>query len=271
MKIRLTSFIVLLSVFSLCSCGNAKENNGSSSFQPEENKEYKVLFIGNSFTYYNSLDVLVKNIADNIGVKMNTKRYAVGSHTLLEDANPSDSLGSQIQADLKNTQYTDVVLQDKSNYPYNHYKDFDNGVSSMKDIINQSQNNARISLYETWGYNSENLTEPIPTIETTIRNNTKQVARKHSLNVVYVGQAFTYIYENYPSVNLYASDNKHPSYAGSFLAALVFVSSLTGKHVSNVTYQGEEGKTNAEGHTTYIDKSTLDILITTTENVVFPK
>ena len=270
MKNKLARFVVLLSMFSLCACTNANSNN-SNSEPMEEDKEYNVLFVGNSFTYFNSLDVLVKNIASNINIKMKTKRYAVGSHTLLEDADPNDSLGSQIQADLKNTQYTDVVLQDKSNYPYNHYKDFDSGVSSMVDIINKSQKNARISLYETWGYNSDNLTQPIPEIESTIRSNTKQVGRKYNLNVVYVGQAFTYIYENYPSVNLYSSDNKHPSYAGSFLAALVFVASLSGKHVSNVTYQGEEGQVNAEGHTTYINKSTLDILISTAENVVFPK
>ena len=267
MKKRLVRFLVLLSLFSICAC--TKNNNSNN--QPEDNKEYKVLFIGNSFTYYNSLDALVHNIAENININMETKRYAVGYHTLMEDADPNDSLGSQIQEDLKTNQYTDVVLQEKSNYPYNNYTDFETGVSSMVDIIKESQDDARISLYETWGYNSDGITGNIPNIESTIRTNTEQVASKYDLNVVYVGEAFTYIYKKYPTIKLYCDDKKHPSYTGSFLAALVFVATLTGRHVSNVTYQGEKGKTNSAGQTTFIRKTTLNILISATEKIVFAK
>ena len=264
MKNIFKNFCALFPVLLLCSCVNTINDNEDA----KDDKEYNVLFIGNSFTYYNSLDSLVHDIAENIGVKMTTKRYAVGAHSLLEDTNADDSLGSLIQQDLKNNQYTDIVLQDKSNFPYNHYNDFKNGVSGMKNIIEENQENARITIYETWGYNSENLTAPIPEMESTIRANTKMVSRLYSLNISYVGEAFTYIYENYSSINLYASDNKHPSYVGSYLAGLVFVATLANVHVTNVNFLGK-GITNSERHVETIDAATLDILKNVAEIVVY--
>ena len=253
---------------SACSTGGQSDQGGSSGGE-EEKKSYDVLFIGNSFTFYNSLDVLTEKIATDIGIDMKCKAITMGSHTLLEDADENDSLGRKIDADLKNHQYTDIVLQDKSNYPYNHYSEFREGVEKMSKKISDTQEHAKTYLYETWGYNSENLTEPIPTMEDTIRYNSKLVGKRYGLTVVYVGQAFTYIYENHPELNLYHQDNKHPSYLGSYLSALIHVATITGKHVNNVKYQGEYGVTNEYGQVTFVSEVTRDILINTAEMVVY--
>ena len=258
--------LITLLPFLLCSCVNKKSDT------PVDNKEYNVLFIGNSFTYFNDMPTIVNKIASDAGVsiKMNTMMYATGAHTLLEDCDYNDSLGRKIQDDLKVNQYTDIILQDKSNYPYNHYNEFCDGIEGMKNIIEKSQQNARISLYETWGYNSESLTKPIPEMEALIRNNTKLAARKFGgLNICYVGEAFTYIYENYSSYNLFGSDNKHPNYLGSYLAALVFVSSLSEKHITNVAYRGEEGKVNAQGNNAWVSETEQRVLIEVAEKIVF--
>ena len=267
--------LCIVPVFTLFACTTNKSEDTTSIIseqpsEPETKQEYKVLFIGNSFTFYNSLDDLTQKIATNIGIKMTCKAYTQSSHSLLEDADPNDALGKQIFSDLKTNQYTDIILQDKSNYPYNHYSDFKNGVKAMKDKITPLQPNADLHIYETWGYNSENLTEPIPDIEATIKKNTDMVAKAYNLSVVYVGQAFTYVYENHKNINLYhPSDNKHPSYLGTYLSALVHVASLTGKHVNNVTYQGEYGKTNEYGQVTFVDEVTRNTLIEVAERIVF--
>ena len=254
-----------------CAGNNASSEpvDNKENETPVEEKSYDVLFIGNSFTFYNSLDVLTAKIAENIGIDMKCKAITLGSHSLLEDADENDVLGKKIDADLKSHQYTDIILQDKSNYPYNHYSEFREGVSLMTQKIASTQETARTHIYETWGYNSENLTAPIPTMEDTIRYNTKMVAKRYDLGVIYVGAAFTYIYENYPDLNLYHQDNKHPSYLGSYLAALVHVATLTGKHVTNVTYQGEYGVTNEYGQVTFVSEVTKQILIDTAEMVVY--
>ena len=267
----LLKLLCVVPLFTLLACSTSKSNSEQGSIEPDEPKSYKVLYIGNSFTYFNSLDEVTENIAKSINIDMTCKRYAVASHSLLEDCDANDSLGKQIFADLKVNQYTDIVLQDKSNYPYNHYADFKNGVKGMKDKIVPLQKNAKIHLYETWGYNSENLTAPIPEMEATIKKNTDMVAKAYSLSVAYVGQAFTYVYENHKSINLYYSDNKHPSYTGTYLSALVHIATITGKRVSNVKYQGEKGKTNEQGQVTFVDEATRDILIDVAEKIVFSK
>ena len=264
-------FFAAIAVFLLaCANNNTTDSKDTSTdSQSVEEKSYDVLFIGNSFTFYNSLDVLTENIAKNINIDMTCKAITMGSHSLLEDADPNDSLGKKIDADLKKNQYTDIVLQDKSNYPYNHYSEFREGVEKMSQLIESTQENANTYLYETWGYNSENLTDPIPDMEDTIRYNSKMVAKRYGLTVIYVGQAFTYIYENYPDLNLYHQDNKHPSFIGSYLAALIHVATITGKHVDKVTYQGEYGVTNEYGQVTFVSEVTRNILINTAEMVVY--
>ena len=261
----LRKLICIIPVFTIFSCSNNKNTDDG----PKEKKHYEVLFIGNSFTFYNSLDVMSETIAKNIGIDMTCKSYTLGSHSLLEDTDPNDSLGKKIFADLKVNQYTDIILQDKSNYPYNHYADFKSGVRGMKEKIVPLQSEAKIHLYETWGYTSENLTAPIPEMESVIRKNTTMVANLYGLEVTYVGQAFTYVYENYKDINLYHQDNKHPSWIGTYLAALVHVATLTGEHVKGVTYQGEYGKTNEYGQVTFVDEVTRNILIDVAEQVVF--
>lgn len=253
----------------LISCGNNTPGGNNEPEPTEEDKSYDVLFIGNSFTFYNSLDVLTEKIAENIGVDMKCSAITMGSHSLLEDADENDVLGKKVDAALKNHQYTDIVLQDKSNYPYNHYSEFREGVSQMSTKISATQENAKTYIYETWGYNSENITTPIPEMEDTIRYNTNMVAKRYGLGVAYVGAAFTYIYENHPDINLYHQDNKHPSYLGSYLAALIHVATLTGKHINNVTYQGEYGVTNEYGQITFVSEVTKQVLINTAEMVVF--
>ena len=260
------SFVLLLAA---CSSNSSSNQNVTDSASEETNESYDVLFIGNSFTFYNSLDVLTETIAKDINVDMKCNSITMGSHTLLEDSDENDVLGKKIDAELKSHQYTDVVLQDKSNYPYNHYSEFKEGVEKMSKKISETQESAKTYLYETWGYNSENLTEPIPDMEDTIRYNSKMVAKRYGLTVVYVGQAFTYIYENYPNINLYHQDNKHPSFIGSYLSALIHVATITGKHVSNVTFQGKYGNTNEYGQVTFVDETTRDILINTAEMVVY--
>jgi len=47
--------------------------------------------------------------------------------------------------------------------------------------------------------------------------------------MVPAGQAFLYINQNFPNINLYTEDLRHPSKEGTYLAALMIFSSLSNK------------------------------------------
>ena len=66
-----------------------------------------------------------------------------------------------------------------------------------------------------------------------------------NLNVNYVGRGFTTVYQTYPEINIYHTDNKHPSFAGTYLASLIHIMSITGIDVRDCTYVGSVSNENA--------------------------
>ena len=50
------------------------------------------------------------------------------------------------------------------------------------------------------------------------------------------GQAFLYVNQNYPSINLYTDDLRHPSKEGTYLAALMVFTTLNDKSPEGNTY-----------------------------------
>ena len=75
-------------------------------------------------------------------------------------------------------------------------------------------------------------------MEAAIREGYQNAAKATGTTVSPVGEAFTAVYENEPSVNLYASDNHHQSYAGSYLGACVHAAAVLGVDVRETTYTG---------------------------------
>jgi hypothetical protein len=59
------------------------------------------------------------------------------------------------------------------------------------------------------------------------------------IDVAYVGLAFNDVYTNNPTLtNLYADDLTHPSYSGSYLAALTIFTEITKIDPDEVKYNG---------------------------------
>lgn len=211
----------------------------------------KVLFIGNSFTFYSDVPDLTYKIATDLKCKINVDSVTKGAHTLEKFSDPTDEMGKIVYEKLENNQYDYVILQEQSSRPLNAYDKFYAGVSTLKDAINKYQKNCDIRLYETWGYAEEAAAHKydIPTMEKELRKAYDNVATSLDLKVHYVGKAFTYIYENNKDINLYFTDNKHPSYTGAFLSALVHVGNIFKTDFTNLTFNGE------------LDKNTVNSLI----------
>ena len=200
------------------------------------------LFIGNSFTYYNDMPKIAENIAKNLGYDLTCDSVTVGSHTLEQYADPTDEYGKIVDEKLKSsTKYNYIILQEQSTRSYTHFDSFDKAVSTLKTNINEYQNNAEISLYETWGFEEGASANKwtIPQMEEEICSKYDSVANKYNLSVHYVGKAFSEVYENHPEINLYAEDKKHPSYEGSYLSALVHIGTMFNCDVRSTSFNGE--------------------------------
>ena len=226
----------------------------TSTPTPTSTKEqsYNVLFIGNSFTHYNDLEVVSQNVGQDIGLDITCDRVATSAFHLYEHADATNPTGQLVEEKLKNNTYTHVIIQEHSTYPVSNYQGFLNGATALVNKIRTYQKYATIRLYQTWGFENMvgNYGNTIPECENALCEAYKKVGKALNINIHYVGKAFTKSYLDNPDINIYYSeDNKHPSFAGTYLSALIHILSLSGKKLDNLSYRGVEGSSNQYGET----------------------
>ena len=191
------------------------------------------------------MPTLFKEIATAAGAEVTVESITTGSQSLKNWSDPTTEDGARVEAALTSNDYDIIVLQEKSTSPVNDdYRYFVSGAKALAERIEQTQDNCRIFLYETWGSPAYagSYGGSIPVMESRLRTAYDTVAEKIGATVSYVGKAFTYTYENHAEINLYNTEDKnHPSYEGSYLAACVHATTLLGLNVENSTYNGTLG------------------------------
>ena len=264
--------LLLLAVPALVSCVclvNEHPTSKASSSSSEESTSsidyqtnYNVLFIGNSFTFYNDLDAMANNLAQSVGLtNFHAERVAASSYRLSQHADGNDEVGKQVEEKLKNNHYTHIIMQEQSTLPVSNYNNFLAGATALYNKIKTYQSDAKVSLYETWGFNNMvgNYGSSIPECEANLYNAYRNCARALNVDVHYVGRAFTKSYQEQPAINLYHTDDKHPSFKGTYLSGLIHLASITGVDVRTATYQGTPGSTNAYGETYINDEESASL------------
>lgn len=205
-------------------------------------EELNVLFIGNSFTYYNDLPALFAEVANGAGSNVNADSVTVGAHNLISFADENDEYGAQVAQKLAENQYDVIILQEQSTRPITGYNLFLQGATALKEKIDSTQDDCRVYLYQTWGYpaaiTGSGSYADIPTMEAALHAAYENCAFAIGATVAYVGEAFTYVYGHYADINLYNADNQHPSYEGSYLAACVLAATITGCDPLGTTFTG---------------------------------
>jgi hypothetical protein len=228
-----------------------RDADGSIAVMEETNKVTKVLFIGNSFTYYSDIPSLFGSIATAAGKNVVVESVTCGAWTLTKFADPTDEYGKQVAEKLNsNSDYDVIILQEQSTRPLNNYNAFLSAAQSLQQTINQTQTNCQIYLYATWGYEeaATSRNQTIPAMEADLRAAYQNAANTMKVKVCNVGKAFTAMYNQYPQMltagttdstfNIYYSDNKHPSYIGAFLSACVHVATILNVDPRLSTYTG---------------------------------
>lgn len=232
---------------------------------------YKMLFIGNSFTFYPndlfSVDnpavcALSKEIGSSLGIDLEIDFVVKGSHTLKKFANKNDEMGKIVDEKLNSSSdYDYIILQEQSTTPVNDYNSFKSGVESLLAKIETTQTDSEVYLYETWGYpsavSSSSIFSSVKTMEGLLRDAYKKCATECGVKVTNVGQAFTEVYENHPEINLYGKDDKHQAYTGAYLSSCVHIANIFGVDVREATFKGE------------LDEKTANTLKETAYKVVF--
>lgn len=228
------------------------EENNPRIWKPVIEKVSSVLFIGNSFTFYEGspedpgVPRYFSAIAGDFGQKTNLDWVLKGSHTLTKFADANDEMGAIVEEKLKTNQYDYVILQEQSTAPINNYSAFEKAVGALKAKVDANQKNCTTVLYETWGsptgIQGTSFTS-VGEMEAALYAAYSKAGKAHSCPVNYVGSAFAYAYETL-HMDIYYSDNRHQNNYGAYLSAAVHVHNLYHFNVTQCyEYAGLDAKT----------------------------
>lgn len=189
----------------------------------------KVLFIGNSYTYFNNLPGMLTDLSTSLGDYVQLTSQVAGGATFQDHAtNPATYTA------INSADWDFVVLQAQSQEPSFP----DSQVNSetlpfaeqMADSIRNNSICSNILMFMTWGReNGDPQWVPISTFDgmnSRLRNAYIRMADSIDASISPVGVAWKYVRDNYPSIQLYSPDGSHPSLEGSYLAACTFYASL---------------------------------------------
>lgn len=201
-----------------------------SGCYPANNKDFtkrplRILFIGNSLTHYNGgLDYMLRKMFAQSNPKMliHSEKVAPGGERLSGHFSKGKALKK-----IKEKKWDIVVLQEYSNGPIINREDF---FKYSKLFVKEiRKNGANAIFYMTFSYKHNMEMTPL------LSGSYNAVASELGCEVVPVGIAWHKIVNDNPSLEMY-SDFKHPSPNGTYLAASMFYSYLTGLHPSNSNF-----------------------------------
>lgn len=197
-------------------------------------EQIRVLFVGNSYTFYNDLPVTFEKLMLSGGYQVEVGSSTYGGWSL------SDHLTSSETVDMIGKDNWDyVVLQEKS-VVTNPEEEMYPAVRGLDRLIHEK--GAETILFMTWGRKKGLASAGFPDFESMqvhIDNNYLNIADELSLSVAPVGTAWQNVLtvDNFPS--LWDNDGSHPSPFGTYLAACVFYALLSGESPEGLAYNAK--------------------------------
>ena len=170
----------------------------------------KILFIGNSYTFFNDLDVVLKRLAASAkpAVEFQTARVVKGGAKLEMHYNNPEA-----RQRVVDTKWDIVILQEHSMRPVIEPKSF--------------------SFFAHKWENKPEMTELLNQAYT-------RMGRQLDAFVAPVGLAWSESLKSNPQIALYNEDQSHPNIYGTYLAACVFYATLTGQSPVGLSNAGLE-------------------------------
>jgi hypothetical protein len=176
-------------------------------------RSIKLLFIGNSFTQRNNLPELLAQLAAARNLSVRHELISVGGASLRTHWNS----GRAAKA-IATGGYDFVVLQEQSTLPVKNSQRMAENVRLFDEAIKQA--GSETVLYMTWARQHS------PETQQTIADAYIAVGKELGATVVPVGLVWQDFLAQHDRPVLYDRDQSHPTLAGSYLAACVFLVAL---------------------------------------------
>jgi hypothetical protein len=193
-----------------------------------------VLFVGNSFSYYNnSLHNHYRKLvraARGLGWQGGARSMTISGGRMAEHR---DGLRQR----LAEQSFDAVVLQGHSFEPLNDFVNFKSAVTEYAGWIRS--HGARPVLFMTWAYILR------PGMTGRLERAYNQLGEQLDAMVVPVGSAFSRVTAERPGLRLRMADKRHPTLAGTYLAACTMFGALHGQSPVGLAYTADLSETDA--------------------------
>jgi hypothetical protein len=183
----------------------------------EPASELRILFIGNSFTFYHDLPAMVSQLAAAGGQRPLHYECETPGGYMLEQHWKEGKAATKIRSG----RWDFVVLQDQSQAPLSRREAmFEYGKKFAAEI---NQQRAETIFYQTWAPQNK------PEQQTAISQAYERLAKESNARLAPVGAAWQAALRSDKNLILHDPDQKHPNPAGTYLAACVFYATIYGK------------------------------------------
>lgn len=181
----------------------------------------RILFLGNSYTFFNRMPAMVKAMADFKGQRADVHLHAAPAASFQSHWNDNS-----VRKKLEDTTWDLVILQDQSAGPVvapERTMEFGGKWCSQVRAAKGTP-----VLFLTWGRKSASGV-PEPQEQKALLDTYLKLARREKAAVAPVGIAWENCLKRHPGIALYEADGQHPTEEGSYLTACVMYCTLFGK------------------------------------------
>jgi len=241
--------------------------NVAAIAQTPDVRPVNVLFLGNSYTYVNSLPQICVGVAASTGDVVAFDNYTPGGYSFQQHASDTNAIKM-----IKKGGWNYVILQEQSQrpsatdqevemtvLPYAHFLD---------SLIHKYSPKAKTIFYMTWGRKNGDTSRcktmvPVCTyfgMDSLTALRYTRMAKMNHADVSPVGAVWRYLRKNYPSMELYRPDESHPSEAGSYAAACCFYTVILKKSPAAIKYNYTLSKSDASNIRKAVKKIVFDNL-----------
>ena len=254
-------YCLALSFLFSCSTSASEISSDDSDLFPYQIINEKILFIGNSFTFYWNLPSQVEKMSIERGLNWDIKHFTVPSATLkIHWDNPD------LKSILESETFDHVIIQEHSTYPLTNSDDTKAYFDLLSSLIPSS---TELHFFSTWMYPSieqfNTNNEQFP-----IEESIKQIVDGTNTKVIPVGRAFKLFNDKYPQFNLLMEDEKHPNPNGTYLASCIIFSHISGQSSLNLSkrYKGKDTK-GVDIYYSIVEDEVLTFLQQISDEVIF--